>query len=357
MKPILLDQVIIPYDMTVKQAMHQLNVTAQRILLVAGADRVLLGTLSDGDIRRWILNEGSLGSAVGELMNRDPILVQREFQVEQCKQLMLERRIEWIPVVDQTRRIVDLVVWSDLCDVAFSEHHKRNIDIPVFIVAGGRGLRLEPFTKILPKPLMPYGEKPIVEVIMDMFSAYGCEQFILSLNYKGKMVQAYFDSIDCNHRIHYVWEDVPLGTAGSLRLSQDIVRSDDLFVSNCDILIKSDYYDIYEYHKKQDNDITVVSSLQHVSVPYGVIELKNGGALHGIVEKPEYDFLVNTGMYVIKRSVVKHVPVSGSFDFTHLIASVRNEGGKVGVYPVDRYAWVDIGQWPNYHDALKSIVS
>ena len=167
------------------------------------------------------------------------------------------------------------------------------------------------------------------------------------------MIQSYFDNADCKYDINYVWENTPGGTAGSIRLAADEIHNEHLFVTNCDIVVKADYHDVFKHHRDNDNDITIVGSMKHFTVPYGVLEVKNGGSLTGLVEKPEYDLIVNTGFYLIKKSVIGHIPADAKFDFTDLIARVNEDGGKVGVYPVGQHSWIDVGQWQEYHGALK----
>lgn len=340
--------------LSVKQALKQMGVGGEKILFVVDDGNRLLGTLTDGDIRRWILKEGNLGDPVCGLYQRSPVALGPQYDLAQVKEIMIREKIEVIPVTDENGILIDSLFWSDI----FSEQPRGprpSLAVPVLVMAGGKGARLDPFTKILPKPLIPLGDKPIVEIVMDRFAEFGCRDFYLTVNYKGKMIQSYFENEVCPHEIHFIWEEAASGTAGSLRLAKDQIDAANLFVTNCDILVTADYADIFEFHQTHQNDITVVGSVQHFEVPYGVIEMKNGGLLQKIIEKPEYDFLVNTGFYVIKKSVIDLIPTAGVFDFTDLIAKVKEEGGRVGVYPVGQDSWMDIGQWADYKKALKKL--
>ena len=338
--------------LTVKETLKRMDEVGAKILFVVNPEQKLLGSVTDGDIRRWILREGSLQEAIHSMYHSKPKYVEVGYDVATTQTMMLQNKIEALPIVDKAGILVDVLFWNDLFS-GEAKHAVKSLNVPVLVMAGGRGTRLDPFTKILPKPLIPIGEKPVVEVILDSFADFGCADFYLTLNYKGKMVQSYFENSDCKHRIQYLWEEVPCGTAGSLSLAFDVIDAPHLFVSNCDILVKADYLDFFNFHLSNNNDITLIGSMQHFAVPYGVIEMKNGGALDKIVEKPEYDFLVSTGMYLIKKEVISLIPSDAPFDFPDLIGKVKQANGKVGVYPVSQQSWLDMGQWQEYRNAIK----
>lgn len=348
-----LEQLLIGEEASIKEALKQMALGGEKILFVVKGPK-LLGTLSDGDIRRVILQENHLGASIAKAYNRSPVTSRPGYNLSQVKKIMLEKKIEVLPIVDEAGVLLDVLLWNNVFS-AGQRPQRVVLEIPVVIMAGGKGVRMDPFTKILPKPLLPFGEKPMVEIVMDRFAEFGCAKFYLTVNYKGKMIQSYFDNAENGYDIHLIWEEDLSGTAGSLRLVAELIRQPDIFVSNCDILVKADYADIYKFHTTHDCDITVVGSMQHHFVPYGVLEIKNGGLLQSLVEKPEYDFLVNTGMYVIKKKVIDMIPAGTFFHFTDLIAKVKGTGGNVRVYPVAEDAWVDLGQWQEYQTALKNL--
>ncbi len=349
-----LEKFLVSNKSTVKEAIKRMDDTGEKILFAVDANDKLCGAITDGDIRRWILKEGSISENIARMYNASPQMVHEHYDEKSVRKMMISKRIGGLPVVDKNHHVVDIIFATDLLS-GHLRKRKSNLNVPVLVMAGGKGTRLDPFTKILPKPLIPLGDKPIVEVIMDRFAEFGCHDFYLTVNYKGKMIQSYFDNSDCKHNIHYVWEDVPYGTGGSIRLAAPKIKAPHIFISNCDIMIKGDYNDIFNFHTSKKNDITIIGSMQHVSVPYGVLEMRNGGILHDIIEKPEYDLLVNTGFYLIKREVIKLIPKNTKFDFTDLIKKVKQQGGNVGIYPVSQQSWVDIGQWQEYHNAIKAL--
>ena len=219
-------------------------------------------------------------------------------------------------------------------------------------MAGGRGSRLEPFTKILPKPLIPLNDKAIIEHIIAKFTLYGSNSIYLTLNYKSKLIKAFFDDLQKDYTVNYVDEEVALGTAGSLKLLEGIIDSN-FFISNCDVLVDIDLSDFYEVHNENNNLITVVvSTMKHV-LPYGSCDLNTDGSLKGIIEKPETNHLVNTGFYIMNSKVLKYIPKNKSYDMPELIIDAINDGKKVGIYPISDNSWVDVGQWPEYNKALE----
>jgi len=241
-----------------------------------------------------------------------------------------------------------------IIDVINKKPFKKSSNIPVIIMAGGKGTRLDPFTRILPKPLIPIGNEPIIEIIMNEFSGYGVSEFHLTLNDKSKMIKAYFHDHSFKYKIHFIEEKKPLGTAGALRLIP-LNNVCSIIVTNCDIIIKDDYNRIIEYHEEMENDITLIGSLQHYKVPYGVCKVGEKGNLKSIMEKPEYDYLSNTGFYILEKSILKLIPKDRYFDMTDLINKALGDNFKVGVYPVSDRSWIDIGQWEEYRKAVNAL--
>jgi len=335
---------------SIKQALKQMDAMGQKTLVVVDEQMALLGTVTDGDIRRWILKGRNLAAPISNIMNTKPTMLNRGFEREAAKQLMASRSLECLPVVDENKKLIAAVWWVDFFTKKTKRHKKLNI--PVVIMAGGEGSRLTPFTKILPKPLIPIGDKPIIEMIIERFMDYGCYDFYLSLNYKSNIIKSYFSDFEHQYKISYIEESQPLGTAGSLHLLKNRIKKT-FFLSNCDILIETDYTDMLAFHQQKKNKITLVSSMKNFTVPYGVCEIENGGTLKGFREKPEFDFFVNTGMYVLDKGVLKDIPVSKHYNMTDLVNDYLQRGEKVGVYPVSEKSWLDMGQFEVLQEMLK----
>ena len=228
---------------------------------MVGNNEEILGAITDGDVRRWILNNGNLSDVVTRVYNDAPRHSKVDYEISLVKSMMLEETIEAIPVLNDKRQVVELPRWREVFSCEFKPNASLQ-SVPVLVMAGGKGVRMDPFTRILPTPLIPLGDKPVIEIIMDQFACYGCKRFYITLIYKGKMIQSYFDNAECGNAIKYVWEDEPCGTAGGIRLVGDALDAPHFFVSNCDVLIKADYVDIHKFHIKNDNDITVVGSMK-----------------------------------------------------------------------------------------------
>ncbi len=339
-------------EITVKEAMESLDKTAEKILLVVDDDKKLLGALTDGDIRRHILKAQDLSCTIEEAYNKDPFFVYKEdFDIERVKNIFTKYKLNLIPVLDNKKAVVDYITLES----AFGKEKrigKKKISAPVVIMAGGKGTRLKPFTTVLPKPLIPVGEKTVVDHIIDRFKDYGINEYYLTVNYMSKIIKAYFEEKNPDYKIGFADEVEPQGTAGSLRLIKDNLTAP-FFVSNCDIIVEADYTDIYEFHTKGHYDITMVAAAKQFNIPYGVCELDENGGLGEIKEKPEYNFLVNTGLYVLNPNTLNMIPDKGMFHMTHLMEKMKGNNGIVGVYPISESSWIDVGQWEEYRNALK----
>jgi dTDP-glucose pyrophosphorylase len=345
---------LIPLTYTIRQAMEQLEKTEEKIVFVVDEKSRLIGSLTDGDIRRWILSDGALKAQVLQVCNRTPHVVEEGFRAEQVRAHMLERNLGCVPVVNPSREIVQLLFWKEIFQDGLAIKAKRRLSLPVVIMAGGRGTRLAPFTNVLPKPLIPIGERTVIEIIIDQFLPYGLDQFQLSINYKSKILKSFFEELAPAYTVSYLEEKEPLGTAGSLRPLYS-PTAENLIVTNCDIVIQADYAELVEFHTENDYDLTLVASLKDYNIPYGVCELGQGGTLARITEKPQYSFLVNTGMYILRRDRLCLMPEQTHCDMTEFIERIKNAGGRVGVFPISENAWIDTGEWTEYRKALDSL--
>ncbi|MGG7151270.1 nucleotidyltransferase family protein [Clostridium neonatale] len=348
---ILHEDIFINKECSIRDAIKRLDVTAKKILFVVN-EGILIGSITDGDIRRLILRNGNLNDNVTKVMNQNPIYIY-ENDKNLALDVMKEKVIESIPVVNEKREILDVIFFKDISS-NMQIHKPLDLCIPVVIMAGGKGTRLYPYTKILPKPLIPIGEYSITERIINKFLQYGCREFYMTVNYKKNMIKAYFDELNKDYRISYVEEEKFLGTGGALYLLKEKLQST-FFVSNCDILIDADYSKILDYHKKNENLITMVTSLKNYVIPYGVIELNNEGNIKEMKEKPEYDYLVNTGAYILEPEVLNDIPENEFFHITDLINKYIKNGKKVGTYPITENAWLDMGEFKEMERMRKEL--
>lgn len=322
---------------TVLRAMERLDQVAKKILFVQG-DGKLLASITDGDIRRFILSGGALQDSVKKIANYK-LKYLHECEAHLAKQYMEQYSIGAIPIVDDELHL-QKIIFADDKELG---KEKKKIDIPVVIMAGGLGTRLYPYTKILPKPLIPVGEIPIVEHIINQFREYGCDKFHMIVNHKKNMIKAYFNEIEKDYFVDYADEDIPLGTGGGLSLLKGKIDST-FILTNCDILIMEDFENIYHHHKQENNKITMVCSLKKFTIPYGVVEIAKDGTIENMKEKPNLTFFTNTGCYFVEPEVIEEMKENEKIGFPEIIERYRDRGEKIGVYPISEQSWLDMGQ-------------
>ncbi len=329
---------IVGCDVTVSEAMQKIDRNANGVVFLVDKKESLKASLTDGDIRRHLLAGGRMDSMAFEVANKSPKIA---FSIGEAIKIYHNKDYVVIPIVDVSLKIVDLY---------FGDSHEikleyEDLGVPVVINAGGRGSRLFPLTKVLPKPLIPIGDLPILELIMRDFLQYGCDDFHVIVNYKKELIKTYFRENDCEYKISWYDELRPLGTGGGLSLLREKFQNT-FFFSNCDVLLKSNYAEILEFHKENHNVITMVCAYKNFNIPYGVVEIANNGIIKNMKEKPLISYLTNTGIYVVEPKVFDYIEDNVSIGFPDIIEKVMKKGKKVAVYPVSSNDWLDMGQFP-----------
>ena len=302
--------------------------------------------LTIGDIQRAIVENIALDTPISQVVRRNKKFAHIGEPMDDIRRKMLELRAECMPVLDEQGNLADVIFWKDLFEKAETDLRPK-IDLPVVIMAGGKGTRLKPITNVIPKPLVPVGDKTILEVIMDQFESIGCQKFYMSVNYKADMMKYYLSQLDHKYDIEFFMEDKPLGTIGSVSLLKGKIQTP-FFVSNCDSINEQDYRDVYDYHVNNQNDMTIVTMVKSFKIPYGVIETGEDGLMTALKEKPEQTYQVNTGVYILNPDLIKEIPEGEFFHITHLMEKVQARGGRVGCFPVSEQSWKDMGEWPEY---------
>lgn len=335
---------------TVIQSLKKMDEIKVKMLFVF-EDVKFLSILTIGDIQRAIINSVDLNSQVTTILDKNKKFVTPSESREEIREKMLKLRAECMPVVDSEGNLVDVYFWNEMFKNSEPQHREK-IELPVVIMAGGKGTRLKPITNVIPKPLIPVGDKTILEEIMDQFEGIGTKKFYMSVNYKADMMEYYLSQLDHKYNIDFFMEDKPLGTIGSVALLKGKITSP-FFVSNCDIVIDQDYRDVYDYHKENKNDITIVTAVKSIRIPYGVIETGENGLMTGLKEKPEQTYMINTGVYILNPELIDEIPEGEFFHITHLMEKVKARGGRVGCFPVSENAWRDMGEWPEYLKMIK----
>ncbi|SMC39398.1 sugar phosphate nucleotidyltransferase [Sporomusa malonica] len=339
--------ILIDLENTMIEAMAALDRTSKKVLFVE-QNGILAAAITDGDIRRWILKKGNLDAKVKDIANFNPkFLYEKDKAI--AKEYMLKAVVEALPIVDENKRILNVVLLNN-----DGIEPKKELNIPVIIMAGGFGTRLHPYTKILPKPLIPIGEIPIAEHIINRFHHYSCKDFFLIVNHKKNMIKAYFTEISRDYEITFIDEDKPLGTGGGLSLLKGRINTT-FILSNCDIIIEEDYEKMYQYHKKENNLITMICSLKNIKIPYGVIEIGQNGAIESMKEKPELSFFTNTGCYIVEPRVIEELEEDKAIGFPTIIERYKNAGEKIGVYPISENTWMDMGQLDELEEMRKRL--
>ena len=344
-------KLIIKLENSLLDVMKAMDIGGEKILFVVNDALQLIGCVTDGDIRRWILTNGKLEGSITNYYNPKPITVNDDFDIDKLKSLVLKERYSAIPVIDKERKLVNILLNSEIVD-------KRSVNlslddtVDVVIMAGGKGTRLNPFTHVLPKPLIPINGKPIIQIILKRLMEHNYNKYYISLNEKSKILKAYFNEESFDEKINFVLEEKGLGTIGALNLLKDKI-SNTFFVVNCDTIVKADYNEVYNFHKENNYDLTILGCVKIQEISYGVCELNKNGLLSSIAEKPIHSFIANTGFYVLNRENIDLIPKNKSFDMTELINKILLNNGRIGVFPISNDSWNDVGNWVEYQKTSK----
>lgn len=334
-------------DSSILDALKKMDSVKKKMLLVFSGDK-FYSIITIGEIQRAIINNYILTSRIEDIIDIDGKSYATDGDnIESIKKSMLSIRAQFMPVLNGNKDLVKVYSWDDFFPSEDMDAGREKINLPVVIMAGGKGTRLKPITNVIPKPLVPIGEKTILEVIMDQFEGIGCHRFYMSVNYKADMMKYYLSQLDHKYDIEFFMEDKPLGTIGSVALLKGKITTP-FIVSNCDSITDQDYRDVYDYHINNHNDMTIVTMIKNFKIPYGVIETGEDGLMVNLKEKPEQTYQVNTGVYILNPECIEEIPYGEFFHVTHLMEKIKARGGRVGCFPVSENSWHDMGEWPEY---------
>ena len=339
-------QHIISVDTSLSQALTNLEeLVYEKILFVVDKENRLLGSITDGDIRRSFLKNNSINKTIESVYEPSPkFFYENSIDLKKLIELRKEA-IQVIPIVDQQKRIVDIFNYS---------LYKSYLPVDTIIMAGGRGSRLAPLTNTKPKPLLEIGGKAIIEYNMDRIISYGVKNFWLSVNYLKEQIKTHFKNGKDQINIGYIEEEQPMGTIGSLTMMTNF-EHEHLLITNSDILTNLDYEDFYLDFIENDADIAMVTIPYETVIPYGVVECKDNKVL-GIQEKPTYTYYSNAGIYLIKKKWINNIPKNQFYNATDLIEQVIQNNGNVISYPFSGY-WLDVGKPKDLNRAKNEINS
>jgi dTDP-glucose pyrophosphorylase len=320
---------------TIREAIAVIDNSGLQIALVVDENMRLLGTVTDGDVRRGILKDISLDTDVSKVMSTNP----KTASINETREVILQRMtnsgLHHIPIVDQDNRVINIELLEDLIGLLKFENE-------VILIAGGLGTRLRPLTDNYPKPLLKVGTKPILEIILDNYIEYGFKKFTFCVNYRSELIEEYFgDGSKWGVKIKYIHEDKALGTAGALSLL-DHRPNMPFFVMNADLLTKVNFHQLLNFHKEHKSMATMCVRQYEFQVPYGVVNIKDHQLLN-IQEKPVHHFFINAGIYVLEPESLNYIPKNEYFDMPSLFEKIVQENKSATVFPIREY-WIDIGQ-------------
>lgn len=336
---------LIYYKDSIKQALEKLNNIPENLtLFITDENEKLVGTITDGDIRRGLLAGKSIDDSVEQIMFRNFKFIKKgKYKIEDIEDIK-KKRIKLVPQIDDNFKILKLIDFSKI---------KTMLPIDAVIMAGGRGERLVPYTDSTPKSLLKVGEKPILEHNIDRLIEYGIDEFNLTIRYLGEKISEYFgNGSEKGVKINYITETNPLGTIGSVSLIKGFSH-DTVLVMNSDLLTNIDFEDLYLRFIKDDADMTVASIPYNVDLPYAVLETKDG-EIRSFKEKPTYTYYSNAGIYLIKTKLLSNIPIEKHFNATDFMQLLLDKGHKVTYYPILGY-WLDIGRHEDFAKANEDI--
>ena len=337
---------IINQKATIKEALVALDGNThdwQTLFVVDDAER-MVGTLTDGDIRRGLINGAALDDEIGKVMHTSFKFV-REGQNDALQlKIFREKQIFFVPVLDSENHIVKV------CNLI--KYHNF-LPVDAVLMAGGKGERLRPLTEKTPKPLLPVGDKPIIDHNIDRLISYGIKHISVTVNYLGEQLEEHFREPHNEVQVKTVREPKFLGTVGSIRFVPEFYN-DTLLVMNSDLFTNINYEDFYLHFKEHDADMSVAAVPYSVSIPYGILDIEDRRDIKGLIEKPTYDYYANAGIYLIKRSALDLIPSDTMFHSTDLLAAIIAQGGKAIRFPLNG-TWIDIGNPQEYKRANELI--
>lgn len=337
---------LIPFNSKIMQALVQLDFLAKdAILFVVDEEDRLIGSLTDGDVRRGLIKGMATSDPVSDIIQSNPRYLRKgEMDIDKVIEYR-EGNFRILPILDKDNRVVNVINFRET---------RSYLPVDAVIMAGGRGQRLKPLTDTTPKPLLKIGNKAIMEHNVDRLALYGIDDFWFSVKYLGEQIETYFGTGENkNVQIRYVWEDEPLGTIGAVSKINDF-EHDYVLVTNSDVLTNLDYEHFFLDFIKKDVDFAVVTIPYEVNIPYAVLETTDGH-VQSFKEKPTYTYYSNGGIYLMKREVLKYLPKESYFDTTDLMEKLLAEGCKVLSYPLAGY-WLDVGKHEDFEKAQKDIL-
>lgn len=340
-------------DSKIMKVFKNIKDSGFRTLVVTSKKGHLLGTISDGDIRKFLIKGGSINRSISKIFNTSPkYFVQGNYDISKLKKYFIKFQFGIIPITNKQKKLIKIFTWQDIFKQR-PDIKVKKIPIDVVIMAGGEGRRLKPYTNVLPKPLMPINEKPLIDYIINTFTERGFKNFLVSINFKSNIIKSYFKDLTKNYRINFIEEKTPLGTIGAISLIKNKV-SQNFIITNCDTIYNIDYSKFYNFHLKKGNLLTIAVSGKKIIFPYGVCEIDKKDNLINMEEKPKKNFLVNTGLYLMNKKLIKYFPKNKLLDINNIIEICKEKKIPISTFLINEKSWSDFGSLKNYLNKFSS---
>ena len=358
-----IDSLITTKDISIYKALQKLDTSIYKTIFIT-ENNILIGALSDGDIRRGLLQGLPLSTSIENIYNKNVKYIFEHETRQKGRNYCQSFGVFIVPIVNKAMQIVDFILYNE------APESKTQINllckVPIIIMAGGKGTRLDPITRIIPKPLIPVGNKPMITLVIEQFLSYGANHFYLTLNYLGKMIENHIRESDLikekpQINFQYVYEDQFLGTAGSLSIVwKNFLEGTDfeaVILSNSDILVEMDVFELYEKHMNSNDILTIITTERSYTIPYGVLHLNEERKLIYIDEKPTYKSEINTGVYFMNKKIFSYIPYGKELNMNELISILLEHGETIGVYKIDDHGYIDFGQWSEFQAGVVNLNS
>ncbi len=334
---------------TIKSALSLMTILGYKTLVVVSQKNNLLGVISDGDLRKALLKGYTFKDQIKNIYNKKSISIKTsESDSENVKKILLKYQIDLLPVIDNDKKFIRCETTYDL----FNSKKNKKINYPVLIMAGGRGKRMMPYTNFLPKPLLPFKNKTLIDHIIEGFYVNKINKFYISLFFKSNLIKSYIKDSSKNNQITFIDERKSLGTAGSIKKMQKYSHND-FFVINCDVIFDTDFYEIYKFHKNNKNDITLVTIYKNFQIRYGACKTDKENNLLSIIEKPLNSYQINSGLYVVNKKICNLIKSNEYTDMDTLLKKAISKKYKVKTFSINENQWTDVGQLNEFFNQIK----
>lgn len=346
-----LKKYIVNENTSIYKTIKLINKNENKTLLVVKKDFTFKGTITDGDVRRALINGINIKSKVKGIYNNNPhFFYVDKINLKIANKEFEKNKYDIIPIISKNKKLKDILEKKNIHRSAKIKKKLKNCSI--IITAGGKGTRLSPFTKVLPKPLVPINGKPILERIIEKFREFNITKFYLTTHYKSRIIEAYLKETYLAPFVEIVYEKKPLGTIGSLSNLKKL-KSKFLIITTCDTLINIDYKKFLDSHLKDKNAITIAAAKYKYSIPYGVCDISKNNQLINLIEKPKYFYLMNSGLYIFNKKLLNLMQDNRYIDFDKFLKKIQTKNHKVGVFKINSANVQDFGKWNDFEKSIK----